>query len=221
MAVDCRRAAIGNADIDRAAIAEALHQFAGGRIECHHHVPAHDDHAWRQVAFAGPVTHAASGKAGKGAGGNAFGLVHPDLLPGCSVERDDAGLGGDVHIAVHHHRHGGVECAQSIAPRFRELAHIAAVDILERGIAGGGEVTVDGAPVALGHGVLRDHAIACRTGQQECQAQAPSLGHSASPASSNRGESPIHPAKLVDYVLNCPSCFDNGLHSALAGFSRG
>src|SRR5690606_20214673 len=135
----------------------------------------------------------------------------PPFLPGVTVERDYAVAGGDVHRPVDHDRHRGVERAERIAPRLRQLSYVVAVDVGEGGVPRRLGIAVDRAPVALRDRVLRDRGGAC-SDQQSCrEPEAPCDPHGI-PSRQVDGPSACNgrATSFVDYVLRADAAFDNG-----------
>src|SRR5690606_37171747 len=104
-----------------------------------------------RVAF--PVAHAARRYAARAAL-LTFGTRNdedPTLLAGLAVERDDAIAARHVHHAANDDRNGGGVAVQAIGPRSLEPAAVVRVDLIQRRVAGRGEISIDRAPVARVH----------------------------------------------------------------------
>ena len=218
-------AAKGHADIHLAAFAKTFDQLAGRRIERHHHVRTHHVDARRHARLSGPIAEpaariAAPAAAARALIGDSRRFMHPDFRASGRIQRHHAVLRGDIHAPVHHQRNSGVEGAKIIGPCLAKLAHIGAGDFGQRGIAGGGKVTIDGRPIASGNRFLRQPGGRPRRCQHRCNQKACCLAHQT-PLPPQICPEPPHIRHLhegvrpdfVDSVLKAHPSFDNGLRA--------
>ncbi len=165
-----RRAAIARAaHRDRAVLAKVGDGGAGGSVERVDAVARRYQDARGMAGIARPIADAAPGEgAGAGIGalaGRQIAFVDPDFLAGGGIERDHPALRREVHDAFDHNRHGGVEGAQGIGPGGCQFGHVAAVNIGQRRIAGGGGIALNAGPVAIGRYGLGNEATGRSAGQ--------------------------------------------------------
>ena len=136
-----RHRVVRHADIDRAALPEAVRRLAGRRIERDKRRAARgeDDPGRERPVTRPPGDAAARGRAGGG-------HVPPLLFPGRRIECDDAVRRREVHHAIDHDRRhlrvgapvvrAAVLAVQVVGPGAGKAADVRGRDLIERRIAG-------------------------------------------------------------------------------------
>ena len=139
-------AGLAEAGVDRAGLGVERDQTAAGR----------EDDAWI-AAVTRPIRDAAPGRRAAGD------RIPPDFLAGLRLERHDAVRGRQIHDAVDDDRRRlGIDAAaasaggsrrgrialQGIGPHARQLRDVPGIDLLQRRIAGAGQVVAVHRPVA-------------------------------------------------------------------------
>ncbi len=187
VAGDGRNAAVADAHVHIAIVAEGLHRLAGRRVEREHSLIEHDQDAGGSLRVPGPIGDAPARSAAKALVGVDLLGMDPDFFACVSVEGDDVGAGGEVHYAPDHQRRRRAVAMHRIGPRGRQLRHVGAVDVGQGRKSCGGEVAIDGPPVAV-----RDADLGLRPGDHrgcEQRGQAGPYEQTHGTLSSRRSES--------------------------------
>ena len=166
VAEDERHGVVGDAEADRAVVAEAGRGLAGGRLQRMQLETGGEQDARLVLVIARPVGDAPAGRRPAGH------RTAPDLLARLGTQRDHAIRRRQVHHAVDHDRRrlrvrsapGGVRLGapQVVGPGSTQAGHVVRGDGGERGVPGSCQVAAVHRPV----GAARIRRLGRRTGRQ-------------------------------------------------------